>query len=119
MFATVGVFRGGEDALVIATIAPLVVLLGSCLRMPGLLRTGKPSRFQRVQQAAAAARRAMVRVRSGLEVFRNPRLGSWAALTQLTAWAVQWMACYVLLVALGLDGTPASARPRPCCSRST
>jgi phosphatidylinositol alpha-mannosyltransferase len=44
-----------------------------------------------------------VQVRSGLQVFRNPRLGAWAAVTQLTAWGVQWIACYALLVALGLD----------------
>jgi phosphatidyl-myo-inositol alpha-mannosyltransferase len=102
MFATVGIFRGGEDALVIATIAP-VVLLGLVLAAPWLLRRGKPSRFQRVQQAATAARGAMLQVRSGLEVFRRPRLGGWAAITQLSAWAVQWLACYILLVALGLD----------------
>ena len=30
-------------------------------------------------------------------------LGAAAAVAQLTAWAVQWMSCYVLLVALGLD----------------
>ncbi len=102
MFATVGIFRGGEDALVIATIAPVVVL-ALVLAAPWLLRRGKPSRFQRVQQAAAAARGAMLRVRSGLAVFRRPRLGGWAALMQLSAWAVQWLACYLLLVALGLD----------------
>jgi phosphatidylinositol alpha-mannosyltransferase len=102
MFATVGIFRGGEDALVIATIAPVVVL-ALVLAAPWLLRRGKPTRFQRLQQAAAAARGAMVRVRSGLQVFRRPRLGGWAALMQLSAWAIQWLACYLLLVALGLD----------------
>jgi phosphatidylinositol alpha-mannosyltransferase len=102
MFATVGIFRGGEDALVIATIAPVVVL-GLVLAAPWLLRRGKPTRFQRVQQAATAVRGAMLQVRSGLEVFRRPRLGGWAALTQLLAWAIQWLACYVLLVALGLE----------------
>jgi phosphatidylinositol alpha-mannosyltransferase len=45
----------------------------------------------------------MLQVRSGLQVFRKPRLGGWAALNQLAAWAIQWLACYVLLVALGLD----------------
>ena len=70
---------------------------------PWLLRRGKPTRFQRVQQAAAAARGAMLQVRPGCEVFRRPKLGGWAALMQLTAWAIQWLACYVLLVALGLD----------------
>jgi phosphatidylinositol alpha-mannosyltransferase len=103
MFATVGVFRGGEDALVFVTVAPFllaVIVLGA----PMLLRRGKPSRFVRVQRAAAVARGAMVQVRRGLGVFRNPRLGAWATVMQLTAWAIQWLACYVLLVALGLDG---------------
>ena len=36
---------------------------------------------------------------------RRARLGAWAAATQLAAWGVQWIACYVLLVALGLDLT--------------
>ena len=39
----------------------------------------------------------------GLDVFRRPRLGAWAAFSQLFAWAIQWFACYALLVALGLD----------------
>ena len=103
MFATVGIFRGREDALVIATVAP-VVLLALVIATPWLLRRGKPTRFQRVQQAATAARGAMLQVRPGLEVFRHPKLGAWATLMQLTAWAIQWLACYVLLVALGLDG---------------
>jgi phosphatidylinositol alpha-mannosyltransferase len=102
MFATVGIFRGNEDALVIATIAP-VVLLALVLAAPWLLRRGKPTRFQRVQQAAAAARRAMVQVRLGLQVFRRPKLAAWASLNQLAAWGIQWLACYLLLVALGLD----------------
>jgi phosphatidylinositol alpha-mannosyltransferase len=102
MFQTVGLFQGNEDALVIATLAP-VVLLALVLSSPWLLRRGKPSRFQRVQNAAMLARGAMLRVRSGLQVFRKPRLGSWALLMQLSAWGIQWLACYVLLVALGLD----------------
>ncbi|HYN91957.1 MAG TPA: flippase-like domain-containing protein [Thermoleophilaceae bacterium] len=102
MFHTVGLFQGNEDALVVATIAP-VVLLALVFCAPWLLRRGKPTRFQRVQQAAALARGAMAQVRSGLQVFRRPKLGGWAALMQLTAWAIQWLACYVLLVALGLD----------------
>jgi phosphatidylinositol alpha-mannosyltransferase len=30
-------------------------------------------------------------------------MGAWAAFMQLLAWAIQWLACYALLVALGLD----------------
>jgi phosphatidyl-myo-inositol alpha-mannosyltransferase len=102
MFKTVGLFQGNEDALVVATIAP-VVILALVLSAPWLLRRGKPSRFQRVQQAAALVRGAMLQVRLGLQVFRKPKLGSWAAVMQLTAWGIQWLACYALLVALGLD----------------
>jgi len=102
MFNTVGLFQGNEDALVVATIAPVFVL-ALVLSAPWLLRRGKPSRFQRVQQAAALVRGAMLQVRSGLQVFRKPKLGGWAALMQLSAWGIQWLACYLLLVALGLD----------------
>ena len=102
MFATVGLFRGNEDKLVIATLLP-VGLLALVLMAPALLRKGKPSRYARVQQALALVRATMVQMRSGLKVFRHPRLGPWAAFTQLSAWGLQWLACYVLLVALGLD----------------
>jgi phosphatidylinositol alpha-mannosyltransferase len=102
MFATVGLFNGNEDALVVATMAPGLIL-GLVLALPWILRRGRPSRFRRVQQAAAVARHAMVQVRNGLKIFGRPRLGAWATLMQLSAWAIQWLACYVLLVALGLD----------------
>jgi phosphatidylinositol alpha-mannosyltransferase len=101
MFATVGLFHGHESALIVATILP-VVLLASVLAAPALLRRGKPSRFRRLQQAAAKARNALVQVRLGLQVFRRPKLGAWAAFVQILAWGVQWIACYALLVALGL-----------------
>ena len=102
MFSTIGLFQGNEDKLVAATIAP-VILIAVLIAAPALLRRGRPSRFVRLRNAVTVARGALVQVRSGLRVFRNPRLGSWAALTQLTAWAIQWIACYTLLIALGLD----------------
>ena len=67
------------------------------------MRRGAPSRFIRVQRWAAKAREALVGVRRGLVVFRRPKLGAWAAFSQLFAWSIQWFACYALLVALGLD----------------
>ena len=48
-------------------------------------------------------RAATALVRSGLRVFRRPRLGLAATATQLAAWAVQMVACYLLLIALGLE----------------
>src|SRR6201999_3020705 len=61
------------------------------------------SRSARVSAALLSARRAMTRVRAGLLVFRKPKLGAIATLAQLGAWALQWLSCYVLLVALGLN----------------
>jgi hypothetical protein len=57
-------------------------------------------------------------------VFRSPRLGAEAVTMQLGAWALQWVSCYVLLVALGLDldmGAAAAvleAEPAPVLTRA-
>ncbi len=48
-------------------------------------------------------RGALTRVRAGLTVFRRPRLGAIAAVMQLTAWGLQALSCYMLLIALGLS----------------
>ena len=47
--------------------------------------------------------RALVQVRAGLVVFRDPRRGVIASAAQLGAWAIQLAACWALLAALGLD----------------
>jgi phosphatidylinositol alpha-mannosyltransferase len=103
MFATVGLFRGGEDALVVATLAPVLVLVG-LLAAPALLRGGASARSVRVRAVVGLGRRAMTQMRTGLKVFARPRLGAWAVFVQLSAWVVQWLSCYALLVALNLDG---------------
>ncbi len=102
MFSTVDLFTH-HTALLLVAVAPLAILL-TLLAAPALLRSGKPSRYARLAALVAQARGALVQLRDGLTVFRRPRLGSLATVAQLSAWAVQWMACYVLLVALGLDG---------------
>jgi phosphatidylinositol alpha-mannosyltransferase len=91
MISTVDLFTNNR-ALIGVTIAPLAVLL-CVLVAPALLRAG----------GAAAARRLLAQVRTGLRVFRLPRLGASAAVLQLSAWALQALACWLLLVALGLD----------------
>jgi len=102
IFSTIGLFAGSQRALVLYAAAPFVVLC-AVLVAPALVRPGKRSRSQRVQGWLTAVRTALRRVRSGLDVFRKPRLGALAAGTQLAAWALQWLACFVLLAALGLD----------------
>ena len=110
MFSSVDLFNGHQNALLIAAIAP-VALLVLVLFAPVILR-GAGTRFGRLHVVLAQIRGAMTRVRAGLIVFRRPRLGAIASVTQLSAWAFQWFACYMLLVALGLDkqaGLPAAA----------
>ena len=103
MFSSVNFFSGHENDLLIAAILP-AALVTLVLLAPLVLRHGATgSRSRRAQAAFQSARRAMVRVRAGLVVFRDPKLGAIATVAQLTAWARQWLACYVLLVALGLS----------------
>ncbi|MEA2223979.1 MAG: phosphatidyl-myo-inositol alpha-mannosyltransferase, partial [Solirubrobacteraceae bacterium] len=101
MFSTVDLFTH-HKALVVVAIAPLAIVV-TLLAAPVLLRSGKPSRYARLAAFMTQARAALVQLRDGLMVFRRPRLGAIAAVAPLSAWAVLWMSCYVLLVALGLD----------------
>jgi phosphatidyl-myo-inositol alpha-mannosyltransferase len=100
MLATVGLFRGGEDRLLLMTLAP-VAAIGAVLAAP--LFGGAAPRSARARAALASLRTALQDARRGLHVFRHPRLGPWAAVTQLGAWGLQWLACWALFVALGLD----------------
>jgi phosphatidylinositol alpha-mannosyltransferase len=109
MFSTIGLFHGHEGALVAAAVAPVAVLVG-VLAGPALLRTGRRGRsprgsalLRRLEAWLAQARGALAGIRRGLVVFRHPRFAMTAAAGQLAAWGLQWVSCYVLLVALGLD----------------
>jgi phosphatidylinositol alpha-mannosyltransferase len=103
MFSSVDFFNGHQNALLVAAIAPLVLLIVVLLAPVMLRGTGRGSPSSRVHLLAAQARGALARVRAGLSVFRNPRLGAEATIAQLSAWALQCLSCWVLLVALGLD----------------
>jgi phosphatidylinositol alpha-mannosyltransferase len=102
MFSTIDLFSHRQRALVAFATAPMAILV-AVLVLPALLHGGVPSRSRRVQAWAAKARAAVAQVRAGLRVFRVPRLGAEATALQLLAWAIQWLSCYVLLAALGLD----------------
>ncbi|HLM51619.1 MAG TPA: lysylphosphatidylglycerol synthase domain-containing protein [Solirubrobacteraceae bacterium] len=102
MFFTVGLFSGREGSMLLWMIAPIALCL-IVLAAPALLRREGGARSDRVRRWIATARAALVEVRRGLRVFRHPREASVATVAQLSAWAVQWLSCYVLLVALGLD----------------
>jgi phosphatidylinositol alpha-mannosyltransferase len=103
MFSSVDLFSGHQDALLFAAIAPAALLV-IVLLLPLVLKAGGARRSTHVHNAVAQARRAMTRVRAGLTVFRDPKLGAIATVMQLAAWAMQCLSCYLLLVALGLNG---------------
>jgi phosphatidyl-myo-inositol alpha-mannosyltransferase len=102
MFTTVDLFSERQRALMAFAMAPMALLV-AVLVLPALLRGGVPSRSRRVQAWMRKVRAATAQVRAGLRVFSVPRLGVQATVLQLMAWVIQWLSCYVLLVALGLD----------------
>jgi phosphatidylinositol alpha-mannosyltransferase len=90
--------RSSEHLFLVSTAPALLLLL--VLVAPTLVRRRGSGRAARV---AALVRDALLKVRSGLSVFRDPRRGPLAAASQLTAWAIQVSACYALAVAMGLE----------------
>jgi phosphatidyl-myo-inositol alpha-mannosyltransferase len=103
MFSTVSLFSERHRALVLFAVAPLAILV-AVLVAPMLLRTGSgASHSRRVQAWMRRGRAGAAQLRQGVRVFRNPRLGLAATVLQLGAWGIQWLSCYALLAALGLD----------------
>ncbi len=98
--STTPLFHSGTKQIFAFSLVPLLVLI-VVLVAPLLMRRGGNGRLAR---AGATVHRALIQVRAGLAVFRDPRQGSAAAAAQLTAWAIQLGACWALLYALGLDG---------------
>ena len=97
---TTPLFHSGTKQLFLFSLVPLIVLV-VVLVAPLLMRRNGNGRLARL---GAAIHGALIQVRAGLAVFRDPRHGTTAAAAQLGAWAIQLAACWVLLYALGLDG---------------
>jgi phosphatidylinositol alpha-mannosyltransferase len=97
--STTPLFHSGTKQLFAFSLVPLILLV-VVLVAPFVMRQTGNGRLARIGQAA---HRAMVQVRAGLKIFRDPREGFAAAAAQLGAWAIQLAACWALLYALGLD----------------
>jgi phosphatidylinositol alpha-mannosyltransferase len=98
--STTDLFHSSTERLFAFSLVPLALLIVVLLGPP-LMRRGGNGRLAR---AGAALHGALIQVRAGLRVFRNPRRGAMAATAQLSAWAIQLAACWALLAALGLSG---------------
>jgi len=92
-------FAASSERLFLFSLAPVLLLVAIVLA-PVIVRQNGSGRVARV---VGAIRGALVKVRTGLHIFRDPRRAPVAVGAQLSAWILQLMACYVLFEALGLD----------------
>jgi phosphatidylinositol alpha-mannosyltransferase len=100
-FTSVPLLRGHPAGVAAAFALPLLVC-ALVISGPRLLTVAQRARFPRLMIAAHALSRLLTHARSGLTVFARPRSGAAAVAFQLSAWTLQWLACYMVLVALGL-----------------
>ena len=100
IIATTDLFASSSERIFLASLLPLIVLLGVAFG-PTI---GRRNGSGRVSRVARMIRDALLRVRRGLIVFRDPRRGPIAVGAQLSAWGIQLLAAYVLAAAMGLDG---------------
>ena len=101
-FSSVPLLHGHLAGALGALAVPIVVLL-LVLAGPRLLALARRSGRRRVVVAADAVARTLNLARRGLVVFAHPRFGVAAVACQLLAWSLQWLACYSVLLALGLQ----------------
>jgi phosphatidylinositol alpha-mannosyltransferase len=101
-FSSVPVFHGHASGLVVAATAALAIV-AVVIAGPRLLALGRRSRNRRVADLADAVARLLALARQGLAVFARPRHGAPAVAAQLSAWGLQWLSCYAILVALSLQ----------------
>jgi len=99
---TTDLFHAKTERLFLISLAPLLLLVAVVLA-PTLVRQAGSGRIARTIRAIRAA---LIKVRSGLVVFRDPRRGPLATVAQLGAWGLQLLACFALFTALGLDHEP-------------
>jgi phosphatidylinositol alpha-mannosyltransferase len=98
--STTDLFHSSTQKLFAFSFVPLALLLVVLLAPPLMRRNGNG----RLARIGVTLHGALVQVRAGLRVFRNPRWGAAATAAQLGAWAIQLAACWALLAALGLNG---------------
>ncbi len=108
--SSVSVLDGHDRALMLVALAPLAALV-AVLFAPVLIPRSMVSRSPRLRSGLTALRGVLLRLRDGLRVFRHVRSAGLATVGQLGAWALQWLSCWLLLMALGLEfkGSAAAA----------
>ena len=106
VLGTSDVLRGREMAVVLFSLIPvglaaMVLILPSVLASSDRRVGSRAGVLGRLLREAAAA---LLRLRRGLTVFREPRSAVGATSAQLAAWALQLLGAFALMFALGLEG---------------
>ena len=94
---------GGNAAGVASVLAVPLAIVALVLAGPRLLALAQRSRSERIARWANVLARLLNLARQGLRVFGRPRFGVSAIALQLLAWTLQWLSCYTVILALGLD----------------
>jgi phosphatidyl-myo-inositol alpha-mannosyltransferase len=101
-FTSVPLLSGHPAGIATAIAIPLLIC-ALVVSGPRLLALGQRARSRRIARWANTLARLFVLARHGLIVFARPRFGVTAVAAQLLAWVLQWLACYMVLLALGLQ----------------
>jgi phosphatidylinositol alpha-mannosyltransferase len=100
--SSVRVLDGHDRALLLVALAPVVALVMTRL-LPLLAPSSAIPRGRSARLLLEGASRGLARLRDGLRLFGRPRQAAKATIAQLCAWALQWLSCWLLLIAFGLD----------------
>jgi phosphatidylinositol alpha-mannosyltransferase len=101
-FTSVPLLRGHPTGIASAVLIPFA-LIALVLAGPRLLALARRLHSPKLTLVAMALGRVLKLARRGLVVFARPRYGAAAVASQLLAWALQWLACYAVLLAMGLQ----------------
>jgi phosphatidyl-myo-inositol alpha-mannosyltransferase len=101
-FSAVPLLRGHPAGIATALAVPVLICL-LVLAGPRLLALAERARSERIASLAQSIARLLSLARRGLVVFVSPRYAAGAIGFQLLAWALQWLACYAVLLALNLQ----------------
>lgn len=101
-FSSVPLLSGHPAGIAVAIAVPLLIS-AFVVAGPRLLERAHRARSQRVARVAGTLAGLLGLARQGLVVFARPRQGAVAVVAQLLAWALQWLACYMVVLALGLQ----------------
>ncbi len=101
-FSSVPLLSGHPAGIATAIAVPLLIC-ALVVGGPRLLERLRHARSPRIARVAGTLAGLLALARRGLVVFARPRYGAAAVLAQLAAWALQWLACYMVILALGLQ----------------